>query len=56
MEMPPANTTTMTNPNEHDEGPDARAFEEQTAKLPSDAFLWVAGASIATSLILKIAK
>jgi hypothetical protein len=54
MEMPPANTTTMTNTNEHDEGPVARAIEEQTAKLPSDAFLWVAGASIAASLILKM--
>jgi hypothetical protein len=34
--------------------PVARAIEEQTAKLPSDAFLWAAGASIAASLILKI--
>jgi hypothetical protein len=54
MEMPPANTSTMTNANEHDEGPVARSIEEQTAKLPSDVFLWVAGASIATSLILKM--
>jgi hypothetical protein len=44
----------MTNPIEHSEGPVARAIEEQTAKLPSDAFLWAAGASIATSLILKV--
>jgi hypothetical protein len=44
----------MTNPIEHSEGPVARAIEEQTAKLPSDAFLWAAGASIAASLILKI--
>ena len=44
----------MTNPIEHSEGPVARAIEEQTAKLPSDAFLWVAGASIAASLILKM--
>ena len=44
----------MTNPIEHSEGPVARALEEQTAKLPSDAFLWAAGASIAASLILKI--
>jgi hypothetical protein len=44
----------MTNPIEHSEGPVARAIEEQTAKLPSDAFLWAAGASIATSLILKM--
>jgi hypothetical protein len=44
----------MTNRIEHSEGPVARALEEQTAKLPSDAFLWAVGASIATSLILKI--
>jgi hypothetical protein len=44
----------MTNPVEHSEGPLARAIENQTAKLPSDAFLWAAGASIAASLILKV--
>ncbi len=43
----------MTNPTQHSEGPVARAIEEQTAKLPSDTFLWAAGASIAASLILK---
>ncbi len=41
-------------PPEHSEGSVARAIEEQTAKLPSDTFLWLAGASIATSLTLKI--
>ena len=44
----------MTNRIEHSEESVGRALEEQTAKLPSDAFLWAAGASIATSLILKI--
>ena len=44
----------MTNPTQHGEGPVARAIEEQTAKVPSDAFLWAAGASIAASLILKM--
>jgi hypothetical protein len=44
----------MKNPSEHSEGPVARAIEEQTAKLPSDAFLWAAGASMAASLILKM--
>jgi len=39
---------------EHAEGPVARAIEQQTAKLPSDTFLWLAGGSIATSLALKI--
>jgi hypothetical protein len=44
----------MTNPTQHSEGLVARAIEEQTAKLPSDTFLWAAGASIAASLILKM--
>jgi hypothetical protein len=38
----------------HTEGPVARAIEGQTAKLPSDTFLWLAGASIAGSLTLRI--
>lgn len=37
-----------------EEGPLARAIEHQTAKLPSDIFLWAALASIATSLVLQI--
>lgn len=41
-------------PSEHKEGVVARTIEEQTAKLPSDTFLWLAGASIATSLTLKM--
>jgi hypothetical protein len=36
------------------EGPVAEAIEEQTAKLPSDLFLWAAVGAIATSLTLKI--
>ncbi len=36
------------------EGKVARTIEEQTAKLPSDTFLWAAGASMAISLTLKI--
>ena len=31
-------------------------IEAQTAKLPSDAFLWAAGASVLLSLILKTMK
>ena len=31
-----------------------RALEQQTAQLPSDAFLWIAGAAVATSLIVKL--
>ncbi len=32
----------------------ASMIEAQTAKLPSDAFLWAAGGSIATSLVLRV--
>ena len=38
---------------EHREGPVASAIEEQTAKLPSDLFLWAAFGSIGASLVLK---
>ncbi len=41
-------------PAEHKEGTVARAIEQQTAKLPSDTFLWLAGGSIAASLALKM--
>ncbi|PKK34963.1 hypothetical protein BWI96_19220 [Siphonobacter sp. SORGH_AS_0500] len=40
---------------EHKEGPVATAIEEQTAKLPSDIFLWASLASMGASLGLKIA-
>jgi hypothetical protein len=38
------------------EGPIAKAIEEQTAKLPSDLFLWAAVGSMAASLTLKALK
>ena len=38
----------------HAEGPVARGIEEYTAQMPSDWFLWAAGASIAGSLICKL--
>jgi hypothetical protein len=38
----------------HSEGIVARTIEEQTAKLPSDVFLWAAGASIVSSLTLQM--
>lgn len=44
---------TNTNP-EHKEGPVATAIEEQTAKIPSDVFLWAALGSMAISLTLQI--
>jgi len=46
---------TNSNP-EHSEGPVAKAIEQQTAKLPSDLFLWAALAAMATSATLKIMK
>lgn len=39
---------------EHREGAVARAIENQTARLPSDFFLWAAGASILGSLVLHL--
>lgn len=39
---------------QHSEGMVARAIEYQTAKLPSDVFLWAAFASIGGSLLLKM--
>jgi hypothetical protein len=36
---------------EHREGSVARSIEQQTAKLPSDAFLWAAAGSIVGSLV-----
>jgi hypothetical protein len=44
---------TNNNP-EHKEGPVATAIEEQTAKIPSDVFLWAALGSMAISLTLQI--
>jgi hypothetical protein len=38
-----------------EEGPVAKGIEKQTAKIPSDVFLWAALGSMASSLILKIA-
>jgi hypothetical protein len=40
--------------NEHSEGTLARAIEQQTAKLPSDVFLWAALGSIGTSAIFRL--
>jgi hypothetical protein len=40
----------------HREGPIARTIEEQTAKLPSDTFLWLALGSMGASLALKLLK
>lgn len=50
-------TATQTNTQdarEHTEGAVARTIEEQTAKLPSDLFLWAALGSIGVSLALEL--
>jgi hypothetical protein len=44
---------TNNNP-EHQEGQVTRAIEEQTAKLPSDVFLWASLSSMAASLSLQL--
>ena len=44
---------TMQN-DQHQEGTVAKTIEEQTAKLPSDLFLWAALASMGVSLTLKL--
>lgn len=48
-------TETMTQNQRHafPEGKVAATIEKQTAKLPSDLFLWAAGGSIIASLLLK---
>jgi hypothetical protein len=39
---------------EHKEGKVARTIEEQTAKLPSDIFLWAAVGAMGVSLALQL--
>jgi hypothetical protein len=41
---------------DHREGRIARRIEEQTAKLPSDLFLWTAVGSIGASLALRLMR
>jgi hypothetical protein len=45
---------TFTERQQHREGPIARGIEAQTAKLPSDTFLWAAVASIGLSASLQL--
>ena len=47
---------TKTAKTNHKEGTIARMIEEQTAKLPSDIFLWASLGSMTASLVLKIMK
>jgi hypothetical protein len=48
-------TMSSVGTSEHAEGPVAKAIEQQTAKLPSDLFLWAAIGSIAASATLHLA-
>ena len=41
---------------ERTEGPVARAIEKQTAKLPSDVFLWLAMGSMVASAAMQFAQ
>ena len=43
-----------TGNSQHQEGPIARTLEQQTAKLPSDTFLWAALGSIGASAVLRM--
>ena len=43
-----------TDAQSHTEGQIARSIEEQTAKLPSDTFLWIAVGCMATSATLQM--
>ena len=50
-----ATGTTGSSPAQQTEGTVARTIEEQTAKLPSDIFLWAALGSIGVSAALQVA-
>ena len=53
-------STTYQNPRttaaEHREGPVAKNIEQQTAKIPSDTFLWAAIGSMGVSAVLQMMR
>lgn len=51
---PPGRSEQHDEAEKHAEGPVARGIEHYTAQMPSDWFLWAAGASILGSLTLQI--
>ena len=53
LETQPSGTSTPE-ARAHSEGKVARTIEEQTAKLPSDTFLWAAVASMGVALALHL--
>jgi len=57
MESPTESTTETPSRHAYPEGRIATSIERQTAQhIPSDTFLWAAGAAIVTSLVLKTQK
>jgi hypothetical protein len=44
----------LENSSNQSEGPVARKIEKQTAKLPSDLFLWAGVGSVVTSLAMRL--
>jgi len=54
-DMQQGNATAGNSRPEHSEGQVARTIEEQTAKLPSDTFLWAALGAMAVSAALQVA-
>ena len=44
----------MSRDQQHSEGPVARTIEQQTAKLPSDMFLWAAMGAMGVSAIFQL--
>lgn len=54
MEMNPGARGASVEAVEHSEGTLARRIEEQTAKLPSDTFLWAAMAAMGVSLVMQV--
>lgn len=52
--MRPVSAPQMQPRPEHSEGAMARTIEQQTAKLPSDTFLWAALGSMAVSAALQL--
>ena len=52
-ETNPRTSSATDEPMKHSEGAVARRIEDQTAKLPSDTFLWAAMAAMGGSLFLQ---
>lgn len=48
------NTGGMTSQGQHSEGTVARTIEQQTAKLPSDTFLWAAVGAMGASAVFQL--